>query len=105
MLEVFKTQFKESIKYGMTYEQFWCDDPQLYYDYQEVYLDRLKEKDILNWQLAFYIRQGVGSLLEKTIKFSDKPLFFAKEEEKPKDVYDMMEKFQCMVAQVNGNFK
>ncbi len=102
MLEVFKTQFKESIKYGMTYEQFWCDDPQLYYDYQDSYFDSLKEKDILNWQSAFYSRLAIGSLLEKTIKFPDKPLFFAKEKEKQ---LTMKEKFEIMVAKINANFK
>jgi hypothetical protein len=31
-------------------------------------------------------------------------MFFAHEEEKPKDVYDMLERFKGMVAEVNKNF-
>lgn len=104
MLEVFSSQFKESIKYGMTYSQFWNDDPQLYYIYEEVYLDKLKEQDTLNWQHAYYIKLGVGSLLEKSIKFPEKPIFYGKPNDKPKDVYEMLDRFKNIVAQVNKNF-
>ena len=104
MTEVFELQFKNSIRYSMTYNQFWFDDPQLYYTYEEVYLDGLKEKDVLNWQFGIYVDYAIGHWLGKNVKYPDKPLFFAKQEEKPKDVYDMMERFKIMVAQVNGNF-
>lgn len=93
----------------MSYSQFWRDDPQLYYIYEEAYKeqmeDRLKEKDVLNWQFGIYVDYAIGHWLGKNVKYPDKPLFFAKQEEKPKDVYDMMERFKVMVAQVNGNFK
>ena len=88
----------------MNYNQFWFDDPQLYYTYEEVYLDRLKEKDVLNWQLGQYILCAIGSCFEKNCKYPDKPMFYAHEEEKPKDVYDMLERFKGMVAEVNKNF-
>lgn len=109
MQEVFELQFKNSIRYGMTYDQFWFGEPQLYYIYEEAYKDqmedRLKEKDVLNWQFGIYLDYAIGHWLGKNVKYPDKPLFFAKQEEKPKDVYDMMERFEIMVAQVNGNFK
>lgn len=108
MLEVFDIQFKESIKYGMTYEQFWFDDPKLYYVYEEAYKEQLEERlkiqDILNWQSAYYMRLSTGSCLDNKCKFPEKPIFFAKEEEKPKDVYQALEIFKGMVAQVNSNF-
>lgn len=104
MTEVFELQFKNSIRYGMTYNQFWFDDPQLYYTYEEAYLDRLKEKDVLNWQLGQYIQFAVGSCLASKCKYPQKPMFYAHEEEKPKDVYDMLERFKGMVAEVNKNF-
>jgi hypothetical protein len=108
MTEVFELQFKNSIRYGMTYNQFWFDDPQLYYVYEEAYQDELKDKlkmqDILNWQSAYYIRLATDSCLDNKCKFPDKPMFFAHEEEKPKDVYDMLERFKGMVAEVNKNF-
>lgn len=102
MLEVFELQFKNSIKYGMSYEQFWFDDPQLYYTYEEVYLDKLKEKDALNWQLGAYIQLAVGSCLAKECKYPDKPMFYAKEKEKQ---LSMREKFEKIVAQINKNFE
>lgn len=104
MTEVFELQFKNSIRYGMTYNQFWFDDPQLYYTYEEAYLDRLKEKDCLNWQLGQYIQCAIGSCFEKNCKYPDKPMFYAREEEKPKTVFDMRDKFLAMMNQVNKNF-
>lgn len=102
MLEALEHQFKESIKYGMTYNQFWFDDPQLYYIYEEVYLDRLKEQDIHNWMLGQYIQFAVGSCLAKECKYPEKPIFYAREKEKK---LSMREKFEIMVSQVNKNFE
>ena len=104
MTEVFELQFKNSIRYGMTYNQFWFDDPQLYYTYEEAYLDGLREKDVLNWQLGQYIQFSIGSCFEKNCKYPDKPMFYAREEEKPKTVFDMRDKFLAMMNQVNKNF-
>lgn len=104
MTEVFELQFKDAIRYGMTYNQFWFDDPQLYYTYEEIYLDRLKEKDVLNWQLGQYIQCAIGSYLAKNCKYPEKPMFYARKEEKPKTVFDMREKFLAMMNQVNKNF-
>lgn len=110
MLEVFNIQFKESIKYGMTYSQFWFEDPQLYYIYSEAYVeqqqDRLKEKDILNWQLGQYIQSAICASFDDKgrVKYPNQPYFFAKKEDKPKDVYEMLDRFKGIVAQVNKNF-
>jgi hypothetical protein len=108
MLEVFEVQFKNSIRYGMTYNQFWFDDPQLYYIYEESYReqleDRLKEKDIFNWQLGQYIQLAIGSCLDKNIKYPNSPIFNKEQATKPKTTLDMLEKFKTMVDQVNKNF-
>jgi hypothetical protein len=101
MLEVFELQFKNSIKYGMTYNQFWFDDPQLYYTYEEVYLDKLKEIDIHNWQLGQYIQFAVGSCLAKECKYPQQPVFFGKPKEKK---LSMREKFEIMMSKINQNF-
>lgn len=108
MQEVFDLQFKNSIRYGMTYEQFWFDNPQLYYIYEEAYKDqmedRLKEKDVLNWQFGIYLDYAIGHWLGKNVQYPDKPLFFAREEQKEKNVYDMRDKFMAIMNQVNKKF-
>ena len=101
MLEALDIQFKESIKYGMTYNQFWFDDPQLYYTYEEVYLEKLKEKDCLNWQLGQYIQCAISSCFEQNCKYPEKPMFYAREKEKK---LSMLDKFLVMMNQVNKNF-
>ena len=102
MLEALDIQFKESIKYGMSYNQFWFDDPQLYYIYEEAYLEKLKERDIFNWQMGVYMQYAIGSCLAKECKYPTSPIFSAKEKKKQ---LTMLEKFEIMMAQVNKNFE
>lgn len=104
MTEVFELQFKNSIRYGMSYEQFWFDDPQLYYIYEDVYIDKLKEKDLFNWQLGQYIQFSVASCLTKDCKYPDKPIFYAQEEKKKQTVFDMRDKFMSIMQQINKKF-
>lgn len=111
MLEVFETQFKNSIDYGMTFNQFWFDDPQLYYIYQDHYYDKLKEdmklRDIYNYQLGTYIWYAIGHFMtdKGKVTFPKEPIFMAKKEEKPQTTEDMRDKFLSMVEKVNNKFK
>lgn len=82
----------------MTYDQFWNDRPELYYDYEDAHLDELKEKDTLNWQLATYIAIGINSPKD----FPNKPMYWAKEEESNMTLQD---KIMAMVENVNQQFK
>ena len=96
----------------MTYDQFWFGEPQLYYIYEEAYKDqmedRLKEKDVLNWQFGIYVDYAIGHWLGKNVKYPDKPLFFAKENEKanrPKNAKEMKEFFRNKIKPIfNKNF-
>lgn len=89
----------------MTYEQFWRENPQLYYIYEEVYKERLKEKDIFNWQLGQYIKSAiVSSFDDKHIcKYPDNPIFFAQEEEREYSMEEMIAKFTNMADKINKN--
>lgn len=88
----------------MTYSQFWFNSPELYYIYEEAYLDKLKEQDMFNWQLGLYMSYSIGSCLDKNCKYPKTPMFYASEEQKPKTTEDMLEQFKLMVANVNSNF-
>ena len=103
-MEMLDEQFKRSIIYGMPYDLFWFSDPQNYFVYADAYNEKLKEKDIINWQLGMYIQFAVGSCLEAKVKYPKEPMFYAHEEEKPKNVYDMLERFKVMANNVNKNF-
>lgn len=108
MLEVFDIQFKEAIKYGMTYEQFWFDCPSLYYVYQDAYKEKLKEKDIFNWQLGAYIQMAVATMLDAKgkAKYPEEPIFYAKERKvAPNKTIEARDKFLAQVAMVNNKFK
>lgn len=107
MLEVLDLQFKNSITYGMSYNQFWFDDPQLYYIYQDSYEQRLKDQlkldDIRNWQLGQYILCAIATCLDTKSrnKYPREPIFFAKAEQKKMNLKD---KFLAIVEQINKNF-
>lgn len=104
MSEAFEVQFKNSIRYGMTYNQFWLDDPQLYYTYEEAYIDGLKEHDVFNWQLGQYILMAVGSWLSKDCKYPKEPAFYATQERQQENL-SMKDKFMMIMEQVNRKFE
>lgn len=114
MLEVFEKQFIQAIRYGMTYNQFWVDDPELYYIYEQAHKeeleDRLREKDISNWQLGQYIKLAIcaSSDDKQRCKYPNEPVFFAKQEkklERPKSAKEMREYFRNHIKpMINKNF-
>ena len=103
MLEVFEKQFIQALRYGMTYNQFWVDEPELYYIYEQAHKeeleDRLREKDISNWQLGQYIKLAICASFDdkQRCKYPNEPVFFAKQEkklERPKNAKEMREYFR-----------
>lgn len=88
----------------MTYEQFWNDCPELYFTYQEAYVEKLREKDLLQWQLGVYIQHAIASCLDKNAKYPRKQLFFNKDE-RPKNAKEMRDKAMSIVAILNATNK
>lgn len=63
----------------MTPEQFWEQDPQLYYAYEKAYKRKIENdliiRDTLNWELGQYIAYAVGMSLSEKVKYPKKPKF------------------------------
>lgn len=61
--DIFNEMFVTALELGMTYEQFWLNNPELYYYYLKAYnnkqIKKLKESDYNNWSLASYIARAV----------------------------------------------
>lgn len=88
----------------MNYEQFWNDCPEIYYDYEEAYLDTLRERDMFQWQFGIYVRNAVASCLDKNAKYPQEPIFYPRQrQETNEDI--MLNKFKAMVSKVNRKFE
>lgn len=46
--------------YGMTYDQFWRDDPWIAKTYRKVYVERRKEENRRDWLLGAYVHHAVA---------------------------------------------
>ena len=88
----------------MSYEQFWNDCPELYYDYEEAHIEQLKEQDMLNWQQGIYFKLASASNMDKNVFYPKKPMFFGKEEA-PRNAEEMRDKALGIVAMINATNK
>lgn len=91
----------QAIEYGMTNEQFWYDDPQLFVSYRNAFIEKKKrefeEMNYYCWLSGLYIYDGNSRLLGRVNQtifngfqgFSSKPKFdeenFGTYREKPFD--------------------
>ena len=58
--------FPQAIEYGMSAEEFWKDDPQLYVSYRTSFINKQKREleanDYKSWLLGLYIHDGNSRL-------------------------------------------
>lgn len=72
------------LMYGMSYREFWNEDPYMVRIYQEAYLLKRRAENEKMWMLGAYIQNAVGSAVgtifgKKRVKYLEKPLeIFAK---------------------------
>lgn len=99
---------------GMTYEQFWEDDPQLYWLYENAYNYKkeveFKEKNYLAWLQGQYnlmaFTQVMSDAFSKTSKhIYPKVPFGEKEQQKELTSKQKLEKFKMLAATFNESFK
>ena len=65
--------FPQAIEYGMSAEEFWKDDPQLFISYRTSFLNKKKreieEIDYKSWLMGLYIHDGNGKLFMSLKQF------------------------------------
>jgi hypothetical protein len=54
--------------YGMTYEQFWREDPWIAKYYREAYVERRKEENRRDWLMGAYAYNAVATALSNAFK-------------------------------------
>lgn len=65
--------FPLALTLGMTYEQFWNDDPDLFYSYLEAYNMKIKNQMIYDNQMAYIQAQYNLMALQQVLQFSKNP--------------------------------
>ena len=73
---------------GMTSQQFWEDDPELYWAYLEAENQKRREQveydNALAHRLGLYIKLAIGSNFEPKIKYPKEPFSLGLVDDKPK---------------------
>lgn len=64
--------------YGMTYEQYWYDDPKMVIAYREAFLLKRRMENENMWLQGMYICEALQSVIgtafgKKKIKYTEKP--------------------------------
>lgn len=72
--------FPYAIRYGMTFQQYWEDDPAMFWAYRQSYvLSREQEMDRMNmesWLSGLYIRTAVVSAMSEDVDYLKEPIDF-----------------------------
>ncbi len=92
--------------FGMTSEQFWYDDPDLYYIYQSAYIEKNKMVDYNAWLQGRYILDALSQVLQfKNPKqiFPDQPYHLLKTYS-PKQIKEIVENTDEMVETLKKYF-
>lgn len=75
--------FPDAISYGMTSNEFWNEDPELFWSYRIFFEEKEKHKDYEQWKQGYYIFNAIDISLYNHFtdlkKIGKKPLNYAQE--------------------------
>ena len=93
----------------MTYEQFWNDDPQLFWIYENAYNKRkeieFKENNYMMWLNGQYTLSALAQVMANAFSKSKKNVYPKQPFGEEKKELTPKQKFEIIAAQVNSNFK
>ena len=76
-VEIFDNYFPIYLSYGMSYEQYWNDRPELVKAYKKAHEINLARKNEELWMQGVYVRDALSSTVGSM--FSKKPIEYPKE--------------------------
>lgn len=110
--------FPDAIIYGMSYDEFWNEDPQLYFSYRFSYMQRMElEREKQNqyaWLQGFYNTKAFNVVLynafkeknEQPIMYFEKPIDFNElaltDEEKTTKAINIKNKWGSLKSRMKG---
>jgi hypothetical protein len=102
--------FPQALIFGMSYEQFWDDDPQIFWMYSDAYNKRkeieFKEQNYMMWLNGQYTLMAMAQVMANMLSKSKKEIYPKMplgEVEKNKP--SMRERFEVIASKVNEGLK
>ena len=113
--DVFKKMFPLYLSYGMTYQQYWEDEPSLAADYREAHKIMQRRQNLNAWMQGFYVYEAIGAFQEilpafpkkgaKVQPYMKEPLPMSEEEVKEREERDKREKMERIKQKMMGMVK
>lgn len=107
--ELFEDECVNALMFGMSYEQYWCEDPEIFLTFAKFYVKRTKEdfidKDLTCWMIGSYVNMAITNNLngafggQKVSTYPKSPVFNIELDEKAKK-----KKQEAAVTASYGNF-
>lgn len=101
--------FPQALMYGMTYEQFWNDDPQIFWVYANAYNKikeiEFKEKNYMMWLNGQYTLLAMAQVMTNAFSKSKKNVYPKQPFGEEKKTLSPKQKFEIIAAQFNSSFK
>lgn len=102
--------FPQALIYGMTYEQFWKDDPQIFWDYENAYNKRkeieFKENNYMMWLNGQYTLMAMAQVMANSFSKSKKDVYPKEPLGENVDKKDnMRERFEVIASKVNEGLR
>ena len=93
----------------MSYEQFWYDDPQLFWMYSHAYNKRkemeFKESNYMMWLNGQYTLSALAQVMANAFSKSKKSIYPKQPFGEEKKELSPRQKFEIIAAQFNSSFK
>lgn len=113
--EIFKKVFPLYLSYGMTYQQFWEDEPSLVVDYREAHKIVQRRQNQYAWLQGFYVYNAIGSFAEilpafpkkgaKVYPYMQEPIAITEEEAREREERKQREKMDRIKQKMMGMVK
>lgn len=101
--------FPQALVFGMTYEQFWNDDPQLFWIYSDAYNKKkeieFKEKNYMMWLNGQYTLLAMAQVMANAFSKNKKSVYPKEPFGEEKKQLSPKQKFEIIAAQFNSGFK
>ena len=113
--DVFKKMFPLYLSYGMTYQQFWEDEPSLAADYREAHKIMQRRQNYNAWMQGFYVYEAIGAFQEilpafpkkgaKVQSYMEEPMPMTEEEARERAERKQREKMERIKQKMMGMVK
>ena len=110
--DIFKKVFPLYLSYGMTYQQFWEEEPPLAADYREAHKIMQKRQNLNAWMQGFYVYNAIGAFAEilpafpkkgaKIQPYMEEPIAMTDEEVKERADRKQLEKMERIKQKMMG---